>query len=180
MNASVQPLTAPHSTNIPFKVDTGADVSILSKPDYIHSFQDPELCDLEKSFIVLTAFGGSDIVSLGSTTAKVTVKGHTCNISFIVTETLVPNILSYKDSMQLNLVQRINTVSATTKCAVLENYPQVFSNELGTYHITLNTGAIPVQQLPRPVPVHLKDAYKQELDTLEKQGVIKKITQYTD
>ena len=184
VNASVQPLTAPHSTNIPFKVDTGADVSILSKPDYIHTFQDPELCDLQKSSIVLTAFGGSDIVSLGSTTAKVTVKGHTCNISFIVTETLAPNILSYKDSMQLNLVQRINTVSATTKCAVLENYPQVFSNELGTlpgtYHITLNPDAKPVQQPPRPVPVHLKDAYKQELDTLEQQGVIKKITQYTD
>ena len=69
VNASVQPLTAPHSTNIPFKVDTGADVSILSKPDYIHTFQDPELCDLQKSSIVLTAFGGSDIVSLGSTTA---------------------------------------------------------------------------------------------------------------
>ena len=94
VNASVQPLTAPHSTNIPFKVDTGADVSILSKPDYIHTFQDPELCDLQKSSIVLTAFGGSDIVSLGSTTAKVTVKGHTCNISFIVTETLAPNILA--------------------------------------------------------------------------------------
>ena len=60
----------------------------------------------------------------------------------------------------------------------------MFSNELGTlpgtYHITLNPDAKPVQQPPRPVHVHLKDAYKQELDILEQQGVIKKITQYTD
>ena len=104
VNAIVQPLTAPHCTNIPLKVDTGADVLIISKTDGIPTLEDPELSDLQKSSIVLTTFGGSDIVSLGSTTVKVTVKGHTCNISFIVTETLAPNILSYKDSIQLNLV----------------------------------------------------------------------------
>ena len=30
------------------------------------------------------------------------------------------------------------------------------------------------------VPVHLKNSYKSELDNIEQQGVIRKVTQYTD
>ena len=53
----------------------------------------------------------------------------------------------------------------------------VFSDELGSlqgiYTIKLDTNAKPVQQPPRPVPLHLKEAYKTELDNLEQQGVIR-------
>ena len=60
----------------------------------------------------------------------------------------------------------------------------VFSDELGslpgTYTIKLDTNAKPVQQPLRLVPVHLTGAYKTELDNLEQQGVIKKVTEYTD
>ena len=40
ITAKVKPLSAPHGTDIQFRVNTGADMSILSKHTYIHSFQD--------------------------------------------------------------------------------------------------------------------------------------------
>ena len=46
--------------------------------------------------------------------------------------------------------------------------------------IQLKPNVQPVQQSPRPVPVHLKDSYNSELDNLVQQGVIRKVTQYTD
>ena len=177
--------TAQYGCSVPLKVDTRDDVSILSKPTYVKTFQDPYLSYLQTSSVALTAFGGANIVSLGSISATVTVRGNTSTVKFIVTVNKSPNILSYEDSMKLKLVQQINTItSSPDKSSVIEKYPMVFSDELGSlpgiYTIKLDTNAKPVQQPPRPVPVHLKEAYKTELDNLEQQGVIRKVTEYTD
>ena len=60
----------------------------------------------------------------------------------------------------------------------------MFCDDLGSlpgeYTIQLKPNAQPVQQPRRPVPVHLKNSYKSELDNLEQQGNIRKVTQYTD
>lgn len=40
------------------------------------------------------------------------------------------------------------------------------------YHITLEPDAEPVIHPPRPVPVHLRDLYKEELDQMLELGVI--------
>ena len=119
---------------------------------------------------------------LGSDTAKITVRGHTSSVKFIITDTLSPNILSYKNSMKL-LVHRINSLSVLDKTVIIDKCLHVLSDDLGSlpceYTIQLKPNAQPVQQPPRPVPVHLK-TYKSELDNLEQQGVIRKVTQYTD
>ena len=185
VNGTVVPLFAQYGCSVPLKVDTGVDVSILSKPTYVKTFQDPYLSYLQTSSVALTAFGGANIVSLGSISATVTVRGNTSTVKFIVTDTKSPNILSYEDSMKLKLVQQVNTItSSPDKSSVIEKYPMVFNDELGSlpgiYTIKLDTNAKPVQQPPRPVPVHLKEAYKTELDNLEQQGVIRKVTEYTD
>ena len=111
---------------------------------------------LRTSAVALTVFGGANIVSLVSISATVTVRGKTSTVKFIVTDTKSPNILSYENSMKLKLVQQINTItSSPDKSYVIENYPMVFSNDIGslpsTYTIKLETNAKPVQQPPRPV-----------------------------
>ena len=98
-----------------FKVDTGADVSILCKPTYVSAFQVAKLICLDKSAIALTAYGGTDIGVLGSVTANITVRGHTSSVKCIITDTLSSNILSYKDSIKLQLVHRINRQSVLDK-----------------------------------------------------------------
>ena len=97
-------------------MDTGSDVSILCKPSYVNTFQDAKLIGLDKSAIVLTSYGGTDIEVLGSVTAKINVRGHTSSVKCIITDTLSPNILSYKDSMKLQLVHRINSLSVRQNC----------------------------------------------------------------
>ena len=187
VNATVQPFTVNNSSNVLFKVYTGADVYILCKPTYVNTFQDAKIIGLDKSAIVLTAYGGTDIEVLGSVTAKITVRGNTSSVKFIITDTLSPNILSYKDSMKLQLVQCINGLNVLDKTVIIDKYLHVFCDDLGDdlgddpgeYTIQLKPNAKPVQQPPRPVPVHLKNSYKSELDNLEQQGVIRKVTQYT-
>ena len=98
VNATVQPFTVNNTSNVLFKVDTGADVSIICKPTYVNTFQDAKLIGLDKSAIVLTAYGRTDIEVLGSVTAKITVRGHTSSVKFIITGTFSPNILSYDDN----------------------------------------------------------------------------------
>ena len=90
VNATVQSFTVNNSSNVLVNVDTGADVSILCKPTYVNTFQDAMLIGLDKSAIVLTAYGGTDIEVLGSVTARITVRGNTSSVKFIITDTLSP------------------------------------------------------------------------------------------
>ena len=164
VNATVQPFTVNNSSNVLFKVDTRADVSILCKPTYVNTFQDAKLIGLDKSAIVLTAYGGTDMEVLGSVTAKITVRGNTSSVKFIITDTLSPNILSYKYSMKLQLVHRINSLSVLDKTVIIDKYPHVFCDDFGSlpgeYTIQLKPNAQPVQQPPRPVPVwHLQQLH---------------------
>ena len=48
VNITVQPFTVNNSSNVLFKVDTGADVPILCKPTYVITFQDAKLIGLDK------------------------------------------------------------------------------------------------------------------------------------
>ena len=78
--------------------------------------------------------------------------------------------------MKLKLVQEIDTTtSLPDESYVIEKYPIAFSDELGslpgTYTIKLDNNAKYVQQPPRPVPVHLKEAYHTEFHNLEQQWV---------
>ena len=41
-------------------------------------------------------------------------------------------------------------------------------------HITMRQGSMPIQKPPRRVPIAMKDKFKQELDSMEAQGIISK------
>ena len=62
-------------------------------------------------------------------------------------------------------------------------YPEIF-NGLGKlteeYHLHTNENATPVIHPPRKIPVALRDRLKKELDTMERNGVIKRIEESAD
>ena len=64
------------------------------------------------------------------------------------------------------------------KKKIEEMYPEIF-NGLGRlteeYHIHIKENATPVIHSPRKIPVAIRDRLKKELDTMERNGVIKKI-----
>ena len=66
---------------------------------------------------------------------------------------------------------------------ILKMYPDVFSG-LGrlepAYHMELDPNAKPVIHPPRKIPASLREKLKKELDEMEKDGVISKLTSPTE
>ena len=72
----------------------------------------------------------------------------------------------------------------TTKEYILKEYADVFTG-IGTlpgpaYHIELKEDYTPVRNPPRSVPVGMQDAYKAELQRLQKEEVIIEVNHYTE
>ncbi|KAI0209393.1 hypothetical protein LSAT2_005911, partial [Lamellibrachia satsuma] len=62
-------------------------------------------------------------------------------------------------------------------------YPDRFEgigNFSGEFHITVDNSVTPVIHAPRRCSIHLKDEVKDELDNMERLGVISKVTEPTD
>ena len=71
----------------------------------------------------------------------------------------------------------------TSKEQILSSYPDIFKS-IGRfpeppYHIQVNPYIIPKQTPCRPVPVHLKEAFKKEVDKMLKAGIIKLVQEAT-
>ena len=72
------------------------------------------------------------------------------------------------------------TMDTLTKQAIINHpkYASLFSGighfRCSPVHITMRQNATPVQKPPRRVPIAMKDKFKQELDTMEAQGIISK------
>ena len=83
-------------------------------------------------------------------------------------------------SVSTNTMQKpgMNTL-VTSKEQILYRYPDIFegiSRFPGPpYHIQVNPNVTPKQTLCGPVPVHLKEAFKKEVDKMLKSGIIKPV-----
>ena len=101
------------------------------------------------------------------------VSAQTQDMQVQVTK-LVPTLTSKKPGMN-KLV--------TSKEQILTSYTDVFKG-IGRfpgspYHIQVDPNIAPKQTLCRPVPVHLKEASKKEVDEMLKAGIIKPIQEAT-
>ena len=70
-----------------------------------------------------------------------------------------------------------------SKDHILQEYPDVFEgigNFPGpSYHIQINPSVTPKQTPCHPIPVHLKEAFKQEIDKMLQAGVLKPVHEAT-
>ena len=79
-------------------------------------------------------------------------------------------------SSQIHMVPEDNRI-ITSKEQIIKRFPDVFE-EIGKflgkpYQIQLDPN-VPPKQIPcQPIPIHLKDAFKQEIDKMLKAGVLK-------
>lgn len=65
--------------------------------------------------------------------------------------------------------------------ALQKKYKDVFASDLGTIqhfqaHLKVKEGAKPVFHQPRPVPFAIKGAIEKELDRLEEEGIVEKVS----
>lgn len=195
--------------NLRLKIDTGAQSNILPVNLYGKIFPEHMTKDgsvrkgiLGSSDVVLAAYGGSIIPQLGKTIIAGTYKGKEVKCPFYITKSKGPAILGLNTCQRLKIVS-INHEIKTNSCRIDRNipiknrppirnkeelidmYPECFDDTVGCfeeyeYHITVDPSVKPVIHPPRRVPLELKERLREQLNEMEKKGIITEITQPTD
>ena len=157
--------------NVTFKIDTGADVSIMNYNTYKKFKNKPHLTD---PCIKLTSPGGR-IQTVGQFYAKVNVNGENFKFRVIVVKSNTnSNLLSRNAAEKMRLVARIEDV-----------HRDVFGSDG-----LVNTEPVKIKMKPkarpycvstaRRVPFPIKKKVKAELDRMEKAGIISPVTEATE
>ena len=115
----------------------------------------------------------------------ITLKDYTWRATFFVADTPGPIILGLPSTKQMKIitVNQIKTDDINTINDLTNMYPDWFEcigNFEGTYHI-VNYLTIPhVVHVPRRRQISMIREIKEELDQMERTGVIEKVTEPTD
>ena len=157
-------------TPLTFKIDTGADVSCITYATYRNLRTLPSLTAATGQ---LLGPSGETLQVRGQFTANGTYRSRV--ISFPVTVldgTGTTNLLSRHDSTQLGLIQRLQSVQDTAPLGCMIGPP---------VDITLTDDAAPYHcGVARRVALPLQEKVKDELDRMERLGVIVRETNPTD
>ncbi len=178
----IVPLTV-NETIIPFKLDTGAQVNLLSMDDYrtlkvknkIHSTK-----------IKVTGYTGEDVPVKGSCLVTLKHKGQLLKTHMLIVEKSVQPILGLSTCEKLDLVRRVFVVTSQFKAnetSFMEEYKDVFEGLgclPGEYRISIDDTVAPVVHACRKVPFALREKLKEELALMEKLDVIKRIDEPRD
>ena len=164
------------------EVDTGAEVSVISEQTCKRFFPQLSLC---KSRVVLKTYTGETMPVVGELHVQVRYGMQSSRLRLVVVGGSGPTLLgrdwlkSLKlDWHQICLVSREKT---TELQPLLERYHNVFKDELGTASIHkaklhVRSDAVPKFFKPRSVPFSTKDAIGAELDRLEAEGILEKVS----
>jgi hypothetical protein len=125
---------------------------------------------------------------MGQITVEMMINGKQEYVKFQVVKDVPCSLLNGETAERFGLMKvkeklLINQVtSELTEDEMMKAYSDVFEGlgDLGEYHIEMDPAIKPMQDAPRTVPVALKKDLKKKLESMESQGVIKKITEPTD
>ena len=172
-------------TNVRFKIDTGAQANILPLKTFNKKIGKPNL--LEPSTNRLISYTGQHLKTAGKIKIHSRYKEREEDLIFHVVDTESQPILGLQACIDLQLVKLLLSVeekqqSSMTADTVKQDYPQLFTGigDIGEAKIQLKDDATPVIDAPRRVPLALRDRLKKELERMEEQDVIEKVTEPTD
>ena len=159
---------------VKFKVDTGADVTVIP-PNIHHSLvPKPSLSKCDKT---LMGPCKHKLCCLGNFTAVLCVDDKVVRELIYVVKDLERPLLGRNAAEKLKLVNRVDTVSSDDyKTKVANRHPKLFTS-LGqmkdSYIITLKEDAKPFAiSVPRKLPLPLYQKTEDELDRMLETGVI--------
>ena len=158
-------------------------------PSGVHILPYEELTKtrLEKSRVQLGAFGGQKLKTIGKFSTVCTYQEKYWPIEFQVVNRNVPNILGLTTCLELNIVKRVLTIDeneCTQSTVPLEQYNDVFTG-LGcvkdvVHHIATDPAVKPVVHPPCRVSAPLRQKVKDELDRMERLGVVERVQEPTE
>ena len=165
---------------IPFKMDTGAQVSAISEKMY----QKLKGVKLKKPSKALYGPARHLLNVIGQFTADLSYGQRHAKQRVYVVRDLQANLLGLPALIALQLLCRVNAVTkSTSDDDIIKHFPQVFEG-LGNigeeYTIRLKPNAVPYSlYTPRNIALPLREKVRDELNRMEAMGVITKVTEPT-
>ena len=166
---------------VTFKIDTGAEVTAISKETW-ETLGEPDLQSPNK---LLQGPARKPLKTTGHFFCNLSYKDRESQQQIYVVDDLKSNLLGLPAIIALHLVTRTDSVQTETteNQSWLQRFPKVFSglgNLSGDYNIQLRSDATPHAIFtPRHIPFPLRQQVADELNRMEKAGVISKVAQPT-
>jgi len=173
-NEWVETLVLPKNNKVLFKLDTGAQCNVISKKVAVKSGLNLNVSTIKN----LVSYSNNKIPVLGECTTKVVTNSdeiHT--VSFLVVAEDYQSILGNVSCMNLGFIKRVHEIDLNSEDDNLFNGIGCLKNF--EYNIDLIENA-PLKIYPaRRVPFIIRDAVKNELDSMVNMGIIKPIQEPT-
>ena len=142
---------------------------------------------LQPSSAILKTYTGEAMAVIGELSVDVTYQDqHVNNLRLVIIRGGGPSLLGRNWLEKITLDwQSIARVSEPKQSqglsAILEDYKELFSEELGTIHPYEARLSVPTDTTPkfckyRSVPYAIREAVEAELDRLEQEGVLEKVS----
>ncbi|KAL2104369.1 hypothetical protein ACEWY4_001237 [Coilia grayii] len=165
--------------DITFKLDTGAEATVIPDSAYSEGWHGP----LTKASIPLCGPSSEPLKVRGQFNGVMRYKDRTTTQPVYVVQKLATPLLGLPAISDLKLLHVVDSV-IELEADMKTQYPKVFTGLgclTGEYRIKLKEDAKPYAlSLPRRVPLPLHDKVKEELQRMEKMGVIVPIEEPTD
>ena len=143
--------------------------------------RNPPKADLQQSGIKLHTYTGEQVVVVGSITVTVCYNTQVIELPLLIVKGEGPSLFGRNWLSQIKLDWgAINQVTPHICNKVLDKYPDVFKDELGTLQgtrakIHVDPQATPKFFKPRSVPYILRERVEKELDRLLSEGIIEPV-----
>lgn len=139
---------------------------------------------METSEQRLTAYTGDPLQVQGTIELECYHKERVIKAVFYVVESSAPPLIGLQSSLDLGLltltysVERNPSSAPLSTQSVQKDYTELFQAP-GTSKLYLEANAVPVVNPPRRIPEALKSKLKVELDCMEKDRIIEKVSEPT-
>lgn len=150
---------------VTFKIDTGADVTVMSHASYVMLRPRPPL----KAISANLNSPGGPLDCRGQFIASTEVKGTTYHFRVIVVANDVENLLSRGVASRMSLVRKLDAITDGVGCLKTEPVRIILKEDAQPSALTV----------ARRVPIPILPKVKEELDRLVSAGVIEAITKPT-
>ena len=166
------------------ELDTGAAYSLISEQTYKATWSEGAP-SLQQSGVKLHTYTGEQVVVVGSVTVTVCYNMQVLELPLLIVKGEGPSLFGRNWLSQIKLDWgAINQVTQQVCNKVLDKYPDVFKDELGTLQGTRAKIHVDPQATskffkPRSVPYILRERVEKELDRLLSEGIIEPV-QFSD
>ncbi len=161
-----------NDSDVLFRVDTGADVTVVSE----ELFKEESFGKLQKTSKILLGPGQDSLQVKGMCTVKISTKSKTTTQYIYVISGLKMALPGRPAIHALGIISRIDTVNLDGLESVKRQFPDLFQGlgkMQGEYDISLKPDAKPFSlSTPHRIPLPLMSKVKQELEHMENQGII--------